>query len=278
MGTCWMNEKNRGLKPAGYCGEREHSQAGRPDRLKPEALRVGATWPNAIMSFEKVQIGRHTLYRGDCLEVLPTLDTGSIDALVTDPPYGIKHPCNFKARGRGSLAQCHDYPDVVGDDKQFDPAPLLSLDRPTVTWGANYYASLLPDVSGWLVWDKLRPDDIDQSTCELAWTNCIKGVRRLRYLWNGCMRDGDDILVHPTQKPVALFLWTLELRWLKPCVTICDPFMGSGTTGVACERLGRRFIGIEISDEYFQIACKRIAAEVAQGKLFDQAGNYNKGI
>lgn len=86
-----------------------------------------------------------TLYLGDCLDVLPTLAAGSVDAVVTDPPYGISHPTNYHARGRSCLAQCRDYPPIVGDNIPFDPLPILALAVPTVLWGAEHYCSRLPD-------------------------------------------------------------------------------------------------------------------------------------
>jgi site-specific DNA-methyltransferase (adenine-specific) len=214
-----------------------------------------------------VIIGDATLYLGDCLEILPFL--GPVDAVVTDPPYGIAHPCNFKGRGRGNLAECNDYPDVIGDDEPFDPAPILALGVPTVLWGGDHITGL-PVAPGWLVWDKKRPDDLDQSTCELAWTNCVKGTRRFSHLWNGMMRESEHgENYHPTQKPVALFSWILALRWL-PHIrnVILDPYMGSGPCGVACIRGGRSYIGIEIEPRYFDIACERISREYAQLKLF----------
>lgn len=213
-----------------------------------------------------VTIGNATLYHGDCLEILPTLP--KVDAVVTDPPYGISHPCNFGERGRGQLAECSDYPDVHDDDKPFDPSPWLALKVPTLFWGGNYFCDRLPICSGWLVWDKERPDDLDQATCELAWTNFVKGVRRFRYLWHGMMRAGEKgDNFHPTQKPIALMEWVLSLKWT-PRGTILDPYMGGGSTGVACANLGRKFIGIEIERKYFDIACARIEAANAQGRLF----------
>ena len=214
-------------------------------------------------------IGPHELYLGDCLEILPHL--GKVDAVITDPPYGIGHPCNYGERGRGKLSACNNFPDVHGDNQPFDPAPVLCMGLPTVLWGGNHYANQLPPSSGWLVWDKMRPDDIDQATCELAWSNCVKGVRRIEHLWNGCMRASEHgESYHPTQKPVKVIEWVLSLRWLRDFVTIFDPFMGSGTTGVACVNQGRKFVGIEIEPKYFDIACKRIEAAHAQGRLFDE--------
>lgn len=204
--------------------------------------------------------GRVKLYCADCMDVLPTL--GKVDAVVTDPPYGMNHKCNYKSRGRGKLSDCNDYSDVIGDDKPFDPTPFIN--QPAILWGGNWFASRLPDTSGWLVWDKERPDELDQATCELAWTNCVKGVRRFKQLWNGMMRKSEDELCHPTQKSTELMAWCLRLRWTKDFQTILDPFMGSGTTGVAAIRLGRSFIGIEKEPKYFEIAKRRILAELNQ--------------
>jgi len=207
-----------------------------------------------------------TLYLADCLDVLPTL--GRVDAVITDPPYGIAHPCNFAGRGRDNLAGCGDYADVAGDDKPFDPAPFLNLQVPTCLWGGNHFASRLPDSGGWLVWDKERPDTLDQATCELAWTNFVKGVRRFRHLWHGMMKASEHgESYHPTQKPVALYDWIFSLPWT-PAGAVFDPFMGSGPCGVAALRAGRNYVGVELSAEYYEIAKRRIQAEAAQGKLF----------
>ncbi len=199
-----------------------------------------------------------TIYHGDCREILPTLP--KIDLVLTDPPYGIAHPCDFKTRGRVKLAACTDYPDVHGDRQPFDPDPWIT--QPAILFGANHYASRLPDSAGWLVWDKLRPDDLDQSTCELAWSNVVKGVRRFRYLWNGMIRAGDDLLYHPTQKPVELMAWCLSFPWTKSLRIVLDPFMGSGTTLRAAKDLGRKAIGIEIEEKYCEIAARRMEQEV----------------
>ena len=199
-----------------------------------------------------------TIYCGDCRDVLPGLDP--VDLVLTDPPYGISHPCNYKSRGREALALCRDYPDVYDDDKPFDPAPYIN--QPAILWGANHYANKLPNSGGWLVWDKERPDDLDQATCELAWSNCVKGVRRKRYLWNGMIRAGNDELFHPTQKPIGVMRWCLLLRWTLDKQLILDPFMGSGTTLRAAKDLGRKAIGIEIEEKYCEIAAKRLGQEV----------------
>lgn len=215
---------------------------------------------------DRVQIGDATLYCGDARELIATLP--KVDCIIADPPYGIAHPCDYASRKRGALAPCNDYPDVYDDDKPFDPSPWLALNLPTVLWGGNHFADRLPSGSGWLVWDKERPDELDQATCELAWTNYVKGVRRFRYLWNGMMRAGEHgENYHPTQKPVALQEWVLGLRWT-PRGTVLDPYMGSGTTGVACAHLGRPFVGIEINRTYYETACERIDNAYRQARMF----------
>ncbi|MDY6910776.1 MAG: site-specific DNA-methyltransferase [Chloroflexota bacterium] len=205
------------------------------------------------------------LYHGDCLKIITELEP--VDLVLTDPPYGINLATNYKQRGRGALAECKDYAPVHGDNKPFDPAPFLSISKHVCLWGANYYADKLPPSSGWLVWDKKRPDTLDQATVELAWTNFVKGARRFECLWNGMIRAEKEKLIHPTQKPVSLMIWVLGLRWT-PTGTVLDPFFGSGSTGVACEELNRKWIGIEISEEYCELAAKRIERETRQVKLF----------
>ena len=215
--------------------------------------------------------GSVRLFLGDAMTILPHV---AGDLISTDPPYGIAHPCNFHTRWRDRIAKCHDYPDVHGDNKPFDPKPLLRLGLPTILWGANHFANLLPVSPGWLVWDKKRPDTLDQSTCELAWTNCVKGVRRFAHLWNGCMKASErGENYHPTSKPVALFEWQLGLRWTRGFQTIIDPYMGAGPQGVACVRMGKSYVGMEIAPQYFEIAvarAKRALAERAAQLPFEE--------
>jgi len=207
------------------------------------------------------QIGDATLYLGDCLEILPTI--GRVDAVVTDPPYGIGEAAG-KNSSRGNLAVAKDYGVDSWDDRTVDEAvPLImAASRQQVIFGGNYYS--LPPSSCWLVWDKENGSN-DFADCELAWTNLPIAVRRIRYMWNGMLRANKEPRGdHPTQKPVGVMQWAVSFTK----GTVLDPFMGSGTTGVACANLGRKFIGIEIEPKYFDIACKRIEAAYAQGRLF----------
>jgi len=214
-----------------------------------------------------VIIGDATLYLGDCRDILPTL-TG-VDAVVTDPPYGVnyRHGGNFSHEKQ--VAVRHVNVKITGDDEPFDPSPFLAFGK-IALFGANNFASKLPDSRGWLVWNKrsgMQP--MDQGDCELIWTNQDKSIKQIEFMWSGVCRDGEEngsISLHPTQKPIDVMVWIINQ--LGNPVTILDPFMGSGTTGVACARLGRRFIGIECEKKYFDISCERIDREYAQGKLF----------
>ena len=215
-----------------------------------------------------VIIGDATLYLGDCMDVLPTL--GMFDAVITDPLYGIGES-SAKVASRVKLAAATDYGFFDWDKKPIDQKLINEVidagDR-AIVFGGNYYD--LPPTSCWLVWDKLNGDN-DFADCELAWTNLPKAIRRIQYLWSGMLRaNGEKRGDHPTQKPLGVMAWCIEQAG-KPneINTILDPFMGSGTTGVAAIQMGRKFTGIEREEKYFEIACKRIEQAAAQGKMFE---------
>jgi len=211
------------------------------------------------------RIGNQRLLLGDCLQVMPGL--GRFDAVVTDSPYGIGY---VHSGGGGRLAKSTvNLKPVMGDDKPFDPAPWLALGVPTVFWGGNHFADRLPASQSWLTWDKRCADySNDQADCEMAWTNLGFPARMFRHVWNGMLRGSESKTprVHPTQKPVALMEWCLG--FLPDAKTILDPFAGSGTTLVACQRMGRHGTGIELDPDYFDIACKRVDEAARQPDLF----------
>lgn len=221
------------------------------------------------MSIDKVVIGNATLYHGDCREVLPHL-TGRI-AIVSDPPYGIAYKRgesnsrDYKGSNRNAtIAAIH------GDDEAFKPAHLLTFDQ-AILFGADHYAQELPR-GRWLAWDKLGGQDSygdSFSDVEFAWHSKTGAARIFRMVWKGmCQGAGKDKgtrRTHPTQKPVDLMEWCIEQAG-RPAV-VCDPYMGTGATGVAAMNLGLRFIGIEIHRPYFDIACERIERAQAQGSI-----------
>ena len=226
-------------------------------------LDAGGPWKQARI------IGGQLLIQGDCLEVMPTLPR--VDAVVTDSPYGIGFS---HGGGGGKLAQSTRLSKmpIIGDDKPFDPSFLLSLGLPSILWGGNHFADKLPSSQSWLVWDKRCADySNDQADCETAWTNLGFPARMFRHVWNGMLRGAESKTPreHPTQKPIALMEWCLG--FLPDAQTILDPFAGSGTVAVACQRLGRQSISIELDADYWAIMCKRVQEVVNNPPLFTPA-------
>jgi site-specific DNA-methyltransferase (adenine-specific) len=199
------------------------------------------------------QIGNATLYLGDCHEILPALS--KVDAVVTDPPYGLAKRLDGGTWGKRFEGESKDW-----DARPFDAIDLLlELGTVQVIWGGNYY--VLPPSRGWLSW--FKPDaPPTMAHFELAWTNQDQNAKQITH---SIAATNAERVGHPTQKPLRVMEWTLQQAGATGVVL--DPFMGSGTTGVACMNLGRKFIGIEIERKYFDIACERIAAAHAQGRL-----------
>ena len=215
-------------------------------------------------------IGNATLYLGDCRDILPTLP--KVDAVITDPPYGI-----LNLAGEGSTPAVRKSPRQQGSgslknrllnraDVRWDIAPdadtlsLVMAAAPIkIIWGGNYFP--LPPTRAVLCWDKDQPWE-NFSQIELAWTN----LPRPAAIFRESATRGTPGKEHPTQKPLSLMRWCVALA--KGCESIVDPFMGSGTTGVAAVEAGRTFIGCEIDPAYFEIACRRIEDAQRQKRIF----------
>jgi len=199
-------------------------------------------------------IGDAKLYLGDCMDILPTLD--KVDAVITDPPYGL----GDRMKG-GTWAEKQEFKDMV----VWDTAPpsikdllnIASKAKICVFWGGNYYG--LPASRCWLVWDKQNAVPT-MSDCEIAWTNLDANTKRFSH------PVGRVLNGHPSEKPLRLIEWTLKT--VKASGVILDPFMGSGTTGVASIKSNNKFIGIEREQKYFDIACKRIEQASKQIDMF----------
>lgn len=191
-----------------------------------------------------------TLYCGDCLDILPELS--GIDLLLADPPYGTKNDCDY-TRFSGV------HPAIIGDNVPFDPAPFLEYQN-VVLWGSNNFSDKLPP-GALLVWDK-KNDGLEgkfMSDAEVAWKKGGCGVFMFRHVWDGFNRASErGQHYHPSQKPVALMEWCIGRH--KGVKLVCDPFMGSGPSAVACFNLGIEFIGIEKDPVHFATAVKRIEA------------------
>jgi DNA modification methylase len=222
-----------------------------------------------------------TVVCGDCLELMKALPDGCVDAVITDPPYGMRCNTDYTRfsggntrRGSGS-----SYDAVIGDESEFDPGPFLRFNE-VVIWGANHFWSRLP-AGGALVWLKRndRAFGTFLSDAELAFLKGRQGVFAFRYVFAGSSKAIDAGLgayekpAHPTQKPVALMVWCLSFVHGE---TVLDPFLGSGTTAVAAKKLGRHFLGFEISPEYCEIARKRIEIVEMQPSLFEKRAEQDE--
>lgn len=193
------------------------------------------------------------------------------EAIVADPPYGIGYRVNARpprgAKLKG-IAETATAPVALihGDDTPFDPRPWLAA-RKIALFGANHFHARLPVGGKWIVWDKrreLKPNS--HSDAELIWTNVPGADRIHRQLWSGIVREGEENCsrsrkLHPNQKPVALLAFILRQLGVTPGQTIADPFMGSGSTGIAALRAGCRFVGCEIDQRHYATAVARIKAE-----------------
>lgn len=216
------------------------------------------------------RIGNQRLILGDCLEVMKEL--GRFDAVVTDPPYGINYGGLLKGKGDGNGGsdkngwKSYNMPEWDKERPSQDIfSAILGLSNEQIIWGGNYFTDYLPPSMRWLIWDKGQRG-FSLADCEVAWTSQNKAMRVFDYARAKALQDGKQ---HPTQKPIALMEWCLG--FLPTATTILDPFMGSGTTLYACQRMGRLGTGIELDPEYFEIACKRVDEATRQPDMFVSA-------
>lgn len=234
-------------------------------------------YPAPVPWKRREQIGLATLYLGDCREIAPTLERPA--AVISDPPYGIGFVkgtggrSNLHSGKKHGLDRLNALSPVIGDDEPFDPEQWLSAAGVVLLWGANHFAQRLPH-GRWLAWNKLgglEPWD-SFSDVEFAWINARGADRIFSHLWKGlCQAGAGTKRDHPTQKPVPLMNWCVTQAKVPAGGTILDPYMGSGSTGVAAVQMRHPFVGIEIEERYFDIACRRIEEAQRQGDMFRDA-------
>ncbi len=222
------------------------------------------------------------IFNEDCLKTMSRMEDNSIDLVLTDPPYGIGaskflNRKNYSADGeeykRGnSLASKKKYDIKEWDNKTpskevFDE--IFRVSKNQIIFGGNYFIEMLSNSRCWIVWDKINGDN-NFADCELAWTSYNKSVQKYSFMWNGFIQQdmaNKEERLHPTQKPTELFKDILRDYAIKNGYkTIYDPFMGSGTTAIACKSLGLDYIGSELDKDYYEIILKRLSA--VQGSLF----------
>ncbi len=216
-----------------------------------------------------------TVYHARFEDVLAAGRVGAPDLIHADPPYGVSERTDRASKGRSigagggarilgkSPQRSHDFPPVHGDDKPFDPAPLLALARPLVTWGANHYSDRVPGSPSWITWDKREGQASDDNAdCEHAWSNLGGPARIFRHWWRGALRktEKEDRHLHPTQKPIALSAYVFSRAKLKPGALVFVPFLGSGPDLPAARAMGLRVIGCDVEEWCCRTAVARLGA------------------
>ena len=218
-------------------------------------------------------LGNHRLLCGDATvkaDVEKLMGGEKADMVFTDPPYGIdldtdwsgmKGSRKIREKVRHDLAG-HKYKKVIGDDVPFDFNGVFNPECKEQFWfGADYYHNQLPDGGSWLVWDKRLTEEMDKvlgSPFEMIWSRVKHRKEIIRMIWAGVSGFQEDVKrrIHPTQKPLKLLSWIIE-KYSKPNQTIYDPFGGSGSTLIACEKLDRRCFMMEIDEHYCDVIIKR---------------------
>lgn len=211
-----------------------------------------------------VIIGNATLYLGDCLEILPTLP--KVDAVITDPPYGVGNFVQTTGRimgrgdGRGVAVKWNENP----------PPPeffrlIKGLSKHRIVWGANFF-NCFEDRGGAIIWDKAQSMP-NFSKADIASCTHFQKTEIVRIPWTNFTVTHEAVTDHPCERPVRLYEWCID--YLPNVASVLDPFLGSGSCGVAAIQRGKAFVGIEREPKYFDIACRRIEQAQAQGKLFE---------
>lgn len=220
-----------------------------------------------LKDYEYYRTDLGVLYNADCLEIMPHLEP--VDLVLTDPPYGIGQKIERENKSKKSVIKRTKY--IVPVEKWDNIPPpeyfeiLYNISKNQIIFGGNFFVEYLKNSPCWIVWDKDRKNRM--ADCELVYTSFDTAVRKIKYTWNGMIKEVPETRYHPTQKPVGLIIQILNKYGNQEWSTL-DTHCGSGSTLVACERLNRRWIGIEIEEKYCAIAKKRIEKERSQLKLF----------
>jgi site-specific DNA-methyltransferase (adenine-specific) len=198
------------------------------------------------------------IYLMDCMEGMKQFPDKYFELAIVDPPYGI----SITDSGRLGKYNKNEirWDDAVPTEDYFEE--LFRVSKNQIIWGGNYF--VLPPTRGFIIWDKQQPQDISFASCEFAWSSFDRSAKTFYY--SPLRRD--DVRIHPTQKPVALYIWLLQ-NYAKKGDKILDTHLGSGSSVIACEKLGFEYIGFEIDEDYFKAAQERIDTFKAQTNIFD---------
>lgn len=216
---------------------------------------------------EKIIIGNATLYRGDCLDVMASFpDCFRVDLVLTDPPFGVGNFVQVTGRksGRGTEAGKPVAWNESGPPREFFEH-IQRIGKHRIVWGANFF-NCFEDRGGAIIWDKAQPMP-NFSKADIASCTHFQKTEIIRLPWTNFTVTHQAVTDHPCERPVALYEW---------CIgyipghheTVMDPYMGSGSAGVAAMNLGRKFLGIERDQKWFDCACERIESAQRQGRMF----------
>lgn len=236
------------------------------------------------------KLGNITLIHDDCMNVLRKLPDKCFDLAIVDPPYGINvdrmaytKDENRKVKQKNGSTlnvhknkyNCHEWDRIPPNCIYFNE--LFRVSKNQIIWGVNYMPVILN--GGRIVWDKCNGNN-DFSDCEIAFCSLSSRVKLFRYMWSGMMQGKsidkghiqqgnkklNEVRIHPTQKPVALYKWLLK-NYAKPEYKILDTHLGSGSICIACDEMGFEITGIELNEHYYEAAKKRIQIHQLQTKL-----------
>lgn len=226
--------------------------------------------------------GAITVFHARCEDVIAAGLVGACDLIHADPPYGVNERTERKANGRGGQfdkakapVRRHDFEPVEGDDKPYDPAFLLALDRPTVLWGANHYSDRVPGSPSWIIWDKreaMTPDD--NADGEMAWSNLGGPARIFRHWWRGALRktEKEDKHLGPTQKPKALSAYVFQRAKLKKGALLFVPYLGTGPDLPVAQAMGLRVIACEVKRKIIDGALSARLGAITPEKAAEPCG------
>ena len=223
---------------------------------------------------EKITIGKADLYLGDCMEYMATLPDKAFDLAIVDPPYGIGINMNQGRRAGNAIKHARKTWDASPPSAEYW-RELTRVSRNQIVWGANNF-EWIPAHSGWVVWDKDITGDVGFSRAELAYHSGIDIVDMVRIR----AQSGAETYtnkIHPTQKPVKLYEWLLT-NYAKPGQRILDTHLGSGSSAIACHKLGYEMVGVELDEDYFSAACRRIEDAQRQAQMFDYAQEHKEPL
>ena len=205
------------------------------------------------------------IYNQDCMEALAGFEDNTFDLAIVDPPYGINMSMGHK--GSEKRGDKNKYKNFAGDDSETPPQKywdnLFRISKNQIVWGGNYMMEYLHSTPCFLVWDKVQPKDFSMAMTEFAWTSFKSPAK----IFKKRVVGADNVRIHPTQKPVALYEWLL-MNYAEEGDKILDTHLGSGSIAIACHNLGYDLEGYELDKDYYEAASKRLKEHQSQIRMF----------